>query len=94
MEKDHSRTTKTLTAERFTAHRHTLHTAKIRVIGFFGINKVLEDKLILQGQPIRLVGNNYKEKGYKLLGVLIDEKLNWSEHHEKNCKKDCALLCE
>ena len=87
---------KLLSAEKwFLANRLTLHPSKTRYMLF---SHAIPDKLdlILMGQPILRIHEKGPERSFKLVGIKLDENLNW-KHHVNHVKQKLAgamsLIC-
>ena len=63
----------------FKANGLTIHPGKTRAI-LFGRGNL---SLYIDNQQIANCGNNYDEKNVNMLGVILDQKLNWSQMIEK-----------
>ena len=68
----------------FTANGLTIHPDKSRVI-VFGNDKNVN--LNLNGVPIIKCGESHEEKSFNMLGIEIDQKLNWKYHVNKVINK-------
>ena len=67
----------------FNANKLTLHPLKTKFIYFSSGDKkccVNLPPLVLNGHEIERLGNDYKSKSIKFLGLWLDENLSW-EHH-------------
>lgn len=74
----------------FACNYLTLHPGKTR---FILVGPGSEDiKVMLCGQEVQRVGEKYKEKCFKLVGVHLDENLNFKHHINKVHSKVAASL--
>ena len=66
----------------FQANRLTLNAKKTKcmVFGPNGNSNPLPFPLKIQGTNIERIGNRFSTKFFKLVGVKLDDQLNWSEH--------------
>ena len=65
----------------FAANALTLNSSKTKQILFANPKVHLHEiPLIIGGQPIEQIGANHKTKTFKFLGLLVDDKLSWTDH--------------
>ena len=65
-------------AQWFKDNQLTLHPKKTRYILFNSRGKSLDIKL--EGVNIEQISHSSKETGFKFLGLIVDESLNWKQH--------------
>ena len=72
-------------SEWFQANRLTLNAKKTKCILFSpkGISPPLPRNLKIDGTNIERIGHRFKVKSFKLVGINLDDKLNWGEHSQK-----------
>ena len=72
----------------FTCNRLTLNAKKTKcmLFGPNGQSPPLPNKLTILGTEIERIGYRFLTKNFKLVGVLLDDNLDWKEHarHVKN----------
>ena len=72
----------TIASRWFLANRLTLNAKKTKcmVFGPNGSSNPLPSPLTIQGTNIERIGNRFPTKFFKLVGIRLDDQLNWSEH--------------
>ena len=74
-------------ADWFLANRLTTHPSKTMYMVFSGDKSKIENKILLQGNQIKRIGESREDKSTKFVGLHIDENLRWSHHVDHVCKK-------
>ena len=75
----------------FSDNHLTLNESKTKYIIFNHRNPV-SINIALNDIPVQQCGRNCQEKSVKFLGILLDDRLNWSIHVDFVCKKIRKLL--
>ena len=72
----------------FRANKLTLNVKKTKFMVFSETNtKIGNNSLKIGGTTIDQVGSNCKEKYFKFVGHVLDDRLSWEGHVEHICKK-------
>ena len=72
----------------FRANKLTLNVKKTKFMVFSETNtKIGNNSLKIGGTTIDQIGSNCKEKYFKFVGHVLDDRLSWEGHVEHICKK-------
>ena len=74
----------------FKANKLTLNVKKTKFMLFTDSNyNIGDNQLRIGNQNIEQIGTNCKEKYFRFVGHVLDDKLNWDGHVEHIAKKTC-----
>ena len=73
----------------FNANKLTLNASKTKFMIFSSLGKThyTYNNISIDGNQIERIGEKFKTKSFKLVGVTLDDKLSWGHHKTKSDAK-------